>query len=166
MACAYKAGSFGSSDKHIKVADPIVISPSIPRFLSPGDSLVMPVTLTNTTNKPANASALVKVTGSLSINGPAKQDCVIPANSEKKVTFSIVAPLAMGVGKIVVSVNAMNETFNDSTDITIRPATTLVKKSLDGEISGTGAVIRSVIRTVVLNRQLQQHSLRSIFLNL
>ena len=140
MACAYKAGSFGSSDKHIKVADPIVISPSIPRFLSPGDSLVMPVTLTNTTNKPANASALVKVTGSLSINGPAKQDCVIPANSEKKVTFSIVAPLAMGVGKIVVSVNAMNETFNDSTDITIRPATTLVKKSLDGEISGTGAI--------------------------
>ena len=87
MACAYKSGSFGSSDKHIKVADPVVISPSIPRFLSPGDSLVMPVTLTNTTNKPANASTTVKVSGSLVINGPSKQDCVIPANGEKKVSF-------------------------------------------------------------------------------
>jgi len=140
MACAYKSGSFGSSDKHIKVADPVVISPSIPRFLSPGDSLVMPVTLTNTTNKPANASTTVKVSGSLVINGPSKQDCVIPANGEKKVTFSIVAPPSMGLAKIVVSVNSMNETFNDSTDITIRPATTLVKKSLNGEIQGTGTI--------------------------
>ncbi len=140
MACSYKAGSFGSSDKHIKVADPIVISPSIPRFLSPGDSLEMPVTLTNTTNQVAKATATVKVSRSLLVNGSVKQECMIPANSEKKVTFSIVAPMLMGQGKIVITVNAMNETFNDSTDITIRPSTTLAKTSFEGEVSGTGTI--------------------------
>ena len=37
MAVAYKGSAFGSSDHNITVADPIVISSSLPRFLSPND---------------------------------------------------------------------------------------------------------------------------------
>ena len=36
MAVAYKDQSFGSSENTITVADPIVISTALPRFLSPG----------------------------------------------------------------------------------------------------------------------------------
>ena len=140
MACAYKAASFGKADKHIKVADPIVISPSIPRFLSPGDSLVMPVTIANTTSKPSVAIVNVNVQGGLKIIGSSKQECVVAANSEGKVSFTIIAPPVIGGSKIVVVVNAMNETFSDSTDITVRPATTLVKVSSNGELIGSSIV--------------------------
>src|SRR5690606_38153612 len=35
MAVAFKNNSFGSAEKAMKVADPLVLSPAIPRFLTP-----------------------------------------------------------------------------------------------------------------------------------
>jgi uncharacterized protein YfaS (alpha-2-macroglobulin family) len=78
MAVAYKDRSFGSAEKHIKVADPLVISASIPRFLSPGDTLYMPVTLTNTTAKEMNANASLQFSGLLFAVGNSQQNVVIP----------------------------------------------------------------------------------------
>ncbi|HXX65372.1 MAG TPA: MG2 domain-containing protein, partial [Bacteroidota bacterium] len=49
MAFAYKQDRFGSAQRPMKVTDPVVITPALPRFLSPGDSVVMPVTAFNTT---------------------------------------------------------------------------------------------------------------------
>jgi uncharacterized protein YfaS (alpha-2-macroglobulin family) len=51
MAVAYKDKAFGASSDHMKVADPIVISAALPRFLSPKDSVEMSVMLSNTTEK-------------------------------------------------------------------------------------------------------------------
>jgi uncharacterized protein YfaS (alpha-2-macroglobulin family) len=61
MAVAYKDQSFGSSEITMTVADPIVISTALPRFLSPGDTVTVPVTLSNTTSKATNVSADLKV---------------------------------------------------------------------------------------------------------
>ena len=51
MAVAYKDQSFGAAENTMTVADPIVISTALPRFLSPGDTVTVPVTLSNTTSK-------------------------------------------------------------------------------------------------------------------
>ena len=48
MAVAYKDNAFGSSNKNMKVADPIVISTALPRFLSPTDEVIVPVNISNT----------------------------------------------------------------------------------------------------------------------
>ncbi len=53
MAVSYKGQSFGAADNTMTVADPIVISTALPRFLSPGDTVSVPVTFTNTTTKAA-----------------------------------------------------------------------------------------------------------------
>jgi len=140
MACAYKDKSFGSADKHMKVADPIVISPGIPRFLSPCDTLLMPVTLTNTTGKTAEAMAKISLTGPLKMAGPESQSVSIKPNSEQRVHFKIVAGNAMDNGSITVNVNAMNENFIDKTEITVRPATSLLKLSGNGEINGSRTI--------------------------
>lgn len=36
MAVSYKGNSFGAADNTMTVADPIVVSTALPRFLSPG----------------------------------------------------------------------------------------------------------------------------------
>jgi uncharacterized protein YfaS (alpha-2-macroglobulin family) len=51
MAVAYKDDAFGSAEHEMKVADPVVISTALPRFMSPGDTIDVPVTLTNTTKQ-------------------------------------------------------------------------------------------------------------------
>ncbi len=62
---AYKDNAFGSATKNMKVADPIVISAGLPRFLSPGDELVLPVNISNTERGAATASVSVQLTGPL-----------------------------------------------------------------------------------------------------
>ena len=51
MAVAYKDDAFNSAESTMKVADPVVISTALPRFLSPGDTIDVPVTFTNTTKQ-------------------------------------------------------------------------------------------------------------------
>ena len=59
MAVSYKGQSFGAAENTMTVADPIVISTALPRFLSPGDTVNVPVTLSNTTDKATNVTATI-----------------------------------------------------------------------------------------------------------
>jgi uncharacterized protein YfaS (alpha-2-macroglobulin family) len=65
MAVAYEDKKFGAAEKNIKVADPIVISSGIPRFVSPGDELTIPVTVSNTTKNKTQAIVSMKTEGAL-----------------------------------------------------------------------------------------------------
>ncbi|HWR32451.1 MAG TPA: MG2 domain-containing protein, partial [Chitinophagaceae bacterium] len=69
MAVSYKGQSFGAADNTMTVADPIVVSTALPRFLSPGDTVYVPVTLTNTTDKTANVTASINVEGPVKVVG-------------------------------------------------------------------------------------------------
>ena len=136
MAVVYKDNRFGSAQKSMKVADPIVISTSLPRFLSPGDSLIMPVTMSNTTAKPMSASVNIGTTGAVRVSGAANQNVQIAANSEKQVYFTVVADKKTGLAKITTTIKAISETFTEETDITVRPASSLIKVSGSGFVAG------------------------------
>jgi uncharacterized protein YfaS (alpha-2-macroglobulin family) len=132
MAYAYKGKAFAGTDQHMKVADPVVISTALPRFMSPKDEVVMPVTMSNTTSKDANATVTVTVQGQLGVLNSNTQTVKLPANREGRAVFNIAAGQAIGAGKVIVSVKAMGETFTDETDISIRPIASLQK------ITGSG----------------------------
>jgi len=138
MAVACKDDRFGSKESAITVADPIVLSSALPRFMSPGDTVTMPVTITNTTGSSASATAKLKLSGALRTIGDDQQSISIPAGSEGRATFRIVAPPAIGTGKVTVDVNSMNERFTDETEIGIRPSAPLQKLTGAGAIAGGG----------------------------
>ncbi len=132
MALAYKNKAFGSSDKHMKVADPIVISAALPRFLTPKDETIMGVSLNNTTNKSASATITVTTTGPLGVKGEATQTIQVPANREQRAVYNIVAQPSIGAAKVTVTVRALGETFINETDISIRPPASLQKITGNG----------------------------------
>ncbi len=136
MAVAYKGKQFGNAEAHMKVADPIVISPTIPRFVAPGDTIVMPVTMSNTTAKASDVNVTVKTEGLLKVVGSSTQKTNIKANSEGVVNFAMIAQQDIGDAKISITVNAMNENFLNETDITVRPSSGLQKVSGSGSIAG------------------------------
>ena len=135
MAVGYKNQSFGSSEARMTVADPIVVSTALPRFLSPKDTVLVPVTVTNTTAKSANASATIKVSGPLKVVGDNSQTTSLKPNSEARVLFRIVADSKIDVGKVVVEINSMGEKFMEETDITVRPPSSLQKITDAGAIA-------------------------------
>jgi uncharacterized protein YfaS (alpha-2-macroglobulin family) len=65
MAVAFKDDAFGNAEQTMKVADPVVISTALPRFMSPGDTIDVPVTLTNTTKYviPGQVDLFAQITG-------------------------------------------------------------------------------------------------------
>jgi len=137
MAVAYKDNAFGSASKNIKVADPVVISAGLPRFLSPGDELVLPVNISNTEQKATDATVALQVSGPLHTGAiPTVQKIMIPAGKEIRAVFSVKALQAIGVGNVTVKVNAFGETFIQQTDIAVRPASPLLKTSSSGLIAG------------------------------
>lgn len=134
MALAYKSKGFGSSDVHMKVADPIVISTALPRFFSPKDEVVVPVTISNTTGKKANATVEMKVDGPIEVQDNATHRIEIAANNEGRAVFAIKAREAIGAGKVTVTVKALNETFVNETEIGVRPAAGLQKSYASGQV--------------------------------
>lgn len=131
MAVAYTEDKFGAADTNMIVADPIVINSGLPRFASPGDSIIMPITLSNTTKKDLQAIVTTTVSGPFAVSA-SKQNVTIKANNELRAFNKITALKNIGAGKITVTVNAGNETFIEETDMTVRPPSSLQK------ISGSG----------------------------
>lgn len=136
MAVSYKGQSFGATDNTMTVADPIVVSTALPRFLSPGDTVNVPVTLMNTTAKAANVTAAIAVEGPMKVLGGNNQSVSLAANSEGRATFKVVADPTINVGKVTVTVSGMGEKFTDATDISVRPPSTLQKSIGSGSITG------------------------------
>lgn len=139
MAVAYKDETFGSAEAPMTVADPIVLSAALPRFLSPGDTALMPVTITNTTAKTASGQATLKIDGPFKIIGNNAQTVSLNPNSETTALFQVVASPTIGIGKITTTVTALGERFTDETEISVRPPSTLQKQSGSGSIVGGAA---------------------------
>lgn len=136
MALGYKNESFGSAQSEMTVADPIVLSTALPRFLSPKDTITIPVTITNTTAKAASATAKLNVSNTLQVVGAASQTVSLAANSENRAIFQVVANPVVSVGKISVEVNSMGEKFSDETEISIRPSSPLQFQTGSGVMNG------------------------------
>jgi uncharacterized protein YfaS (alpha-2-macroglobulin family) len=136
MAVSYKGQSFGSAENTMTVADPIVISTALPRFLSPGDTVNVPVTMSNTTAKSASVTATIITDGSVKIMGGSSQTVSLNAKSEGRAVFNIVANSTIGIGNIKITVNGLGEKFEDATEISVRPPSTLQKVSGSGSIAG------------------------------
>lgn len=136
MAVAYKDNAFGSNNKNMKVADPIVISTALPRFLSPTDEVIVPVNISNTEKTAANVTASIAISGKLSTVSQVTQRLSIAPEKEARTYFTIKAAEAMGNGSVVVTVNNGKEKFVEKTELTVRPAASLLKASQSGVIAG------------------------------
>ncbi len=151
MAVAYKDEKFGAGETNMTVADPVVISTGLPRFLSPGDTITVPVTLSNTTKNATTAKVHLKVSGPLQVVGAADQQTNLTANAESRALFKVVAQQRIDSGTIRVEVSALGEKFFEETQITVRPPSTLQKESGSGSIAaGSSQTI-----SIPLNRFMQ-----------
>jgi alpha-2-macroglobulin len=139
MAVAYKDEAFGSANKNMKVADPLVISTALPRFASPNDEIQVPVNITNTTKQAANVTATVSLSGGLSVVGSASQTLMIPAEKEGRAYFAVKAAPSIGNATVNVVVSGLKEKFTEKIELTVRPTTSLMKTFTSGVVNG-GAV--------------------------
>lgn len=135
MALAYKGDRFGSAQLPMKVADPIVLSPSLPRFLSPGDAVTMPVNAFNTTDRPVSLTFGIATTGPIQ-SEQQNVSLELQPNQERFVNVPLKVANQIGKATLKVSTTAFGEKIESLTEIPVRPVSPYVTESVIGSVEG------------------------------
>jgi hypothetical protein len=121
MAVAHEGVKFGGSELKTRVRDPIVLLPTVPRVLSFGETLQVPVTVRNDTGKAGPIQVGLAVQGPVKVEGPATVTADIPPGREKTVSFTVSTGNASGAARFVITAAGNGEKSHSSTDVPVRP---------------------------------------------
>jgi len=126
MAVAVAGARFGAAEQPVRVADPLVLSPSLPRFLAPGDTFRVPVSVYNGATPIAGESLPVTVdvatTGPVAVvaHSPTQVELDIPAAAERVAWFDLFATDEVGPASIQFTAAAAGEAVSNRTDLSVR----------------------------------------------
>ncbi len=121
MAVAFTNDKYGSSEREIIVAAPIIAEISMPRFISPGDKSRLTLDLHNLSGKTQTIS--VDVSASFPLKMEKSEQKITLTDKEKKIlTFDLHGGEDFGVGKIQVNVNGSGIKLERQWELGVRPA--------------------------------------------
>ncbi len=122
MAVAFDGDRFGSAQAFVSVREPIVMTPTFPRFISGGDRFQVPVTIYNGTGKPGDFELQLSATAFVDITGSRTQSVHLDLETEKQVLFNLEASDAMGEVRFNLSAAGNDERAQIETHLPLRPA--------------------------------------------
>lgn len=138
MAIAYKGDRFGSAEQGMKVADPVVITPALPRFLSPNDTLSMALTAFNTTENPVSLTFDIETAGGvIPFSKSASLD--VGPNQERFVNVMFRSTNEIGKATVKVRTTAFGDNLESTTELPVRPISPFVAEATTGFVDGGGS---------------------------
>jgi uncharacterized protein YfaS (alpha-2-macroglobulin family) len=120
MAVAFKGSKFGADQRPIVVKDPIVITPTLPRFVAPLDAFDVPVEVFNGTSQTAKIIVSAHTKGKLLIFGDAAKTLTLAANSQGQVKFAFKADEVVGKVKVHITAESAHHETEWSADLPLR----------------------------------------------
>jgi uncharacterized protein YfaS (alpha-2-macroglobulin family) len=136
MAAAWKGDAFAGAEALVKVADPMVVTNGAPRFLSPGDTAFIPVTVANTTAQTFEAAVSLTAQGACKVVGASETKVNLGPNREQTVRFRVAA---VDLGEATLSAKANQ--YGDDAALTVRPAAPLSRASTSGSIDNEEKIL-------------------------
>ena len=121
MAIAVSEERFGSAEREMKVASPVVATLAAPRFLAAGDSSVLTVDLNNTTTEVQ--SIKVKLTGNSLLSGIAdERELTLAAGKRETLRLPLSAHEAFGRGLVDLELTGKDFVVRRQLQLSVRPA--------------------------------------------
>ncbi|MCZ6678163.1 MAG: MG2 domain-containing protein [Candidatus Poribacteria bacterium] len=122
MAVAFSGDRFGSAEGQIIVRDPIVLTPTFPRFVSGGDRVRVPVSVFNGTGAPGDFEIELRKEGYVEIVAESRQTVHLETEEEGQIFFDFAAYDAMGQITFNLSAVGNDESAQIVTNLPLRPA--------------------------------------------
>ncbi len=147
MAVAFSGGYYGSTDANIKVREPIVLTPTFPRFLSGGDRIQFPISVHNGTGRDGEFRVALQVDGNIQFlprNTEAefqeKEDLAISqtqiaSGSEEQLLFELVAHDSIDKATFTITASGNDESSQMTIELPLRSAAPPVTETGNGVIS-------------------------------
>ncbi|MCS7085591.1 MAG: alpha-2-macroglobulin family protein, partial [Bacteroidia bacterium] len=130
MAAAWKDDAFAGAETFVQVADPLVVSNGAPRFLAPEDTVLVPVTVANTTSQTMRETVVLTAQGACRIVSTTQATVELGANREQTIYFRVAAT---GLGEATLKASAGK--YADEAVLTVRPAAPLSRIVESGRLA-------------------------------
>lgn len=166
MVVSARRERYGKAEKTVPVKTDLMVMPTLPRVLGPGDRFTVPVTVFALNEKIRRVDVSIALEGPLRLLGPSRQSLNFGEPGEQDTAFSLQANPAVGQGKITISAvsgkfRAFKETHIGIRAYSPRIYASEVKEIKPGEklkilipdrgIAGTNRAVISVMRKAKLN---------------
>lgn len=121
MVVAAHAGAYGNADKTVKVTSPLMLLTTLPRTLSCGDMVDMPVNVFAMKEGIKDVSVHVEASGPIAITGTNAKNMTFTSTGEKLENFRLTcSDKAEGTARIIVSAISGDQHVSDTTFISIK----------------------------------------------
>lgn len=120
VVAASEKKAYGSSEKSVKVRKPLMVLSTLPRMLSPGDEVTMPVTVFAMEESVKSVNLRLKATGDVKIEGPDQRQVRFSDVGEKVVNFKLKVPEVWGQATIRIEASSGSENAYDETELNVR----------------------------------------------
>ncbi len=103
MAVAGHAGAYGASEKEVAVKSDLMLLPTLPRVLSTGERVELPVSVFNANENLKSVSLAVEVRGPISVSGSPMKTVTFSGPEEKTARFTLEVGNRAGIAKVRVT---------------------------------------------------------------
>ncbi|WP_054852434.1 alpha-2-macroglobulin [Olleya sp. ITB9] len=126
-----KTEAYGSTDKSVQVKKPLMVLATLPRKLSPGEKVTLPVTVFAMEPNVKKVSVKLKLSDGITIVGDRKKTLSFARPDEQMAYFELDVSKAKGVNTVEVIANGNGESSSYKVEIDVENVNPISSKSLD-----------------------------------
>ncbi len=134
MVIAGDQGAYGHAEKTVPVKKPLMVLATLPRVLTPGESVKLPVTVFAMENNVRNVKVEVQTNEFLPVKGPKTKDLSFTQVGDQVVNFDLDVAKAIGVGRVKVIVSSGRERAEYDIEIAVRNPNQRISQFLEAVI--------------------------------
>ncbi|WP_046743335.1 alpha-2-macroglobulin family protein [Kordia zhangzhouensis] len=133
--------AYGSAEKSSQVKKPLMVLATVPRKLSPGEKVTLPVTVFAMENKVKNVNVQLKLQNGISVAGSNSQSVSFAKPDEKMLFFELDVAEVKGIQTIEVLASGNGEKASYKVELDVENTNPIAKKvhelTLDGKTAKT-----------------------------
>ncbi|MCT4628862.1 MG2 domain-containing protein [Winogradskyella sp.] len=130
--------AYGSAEKSVKVKKPLMVLATLPRKLSPGEKVTLPVTVFAMESKVKNANLSLNLSDGITVKGNKTQSLQFSKPDEKMVYFELDVTKAKGINTIEVVATGNGEKSTYKVEIDVENPNPMTSRVIDNELQANG----------------------------
>lgn len=127
--------AYGNAEKSVQVKQPLMVLASLPRKLSPGEKVTLPVTVFAMESKVKNVSLKLKLSEGISVVGESSKSLSFAKPDEKMEYFELDVSKAKGINTIEVIASGNGETSTYKVQIDVENVNPISTKSYNESLT-------------------------------
>jgi len=131
MVVAHHEGAYGNTEKTTPVKKPLMVLATLPRMVSPTETVSLPVTVFSMDENVKNVSVEVKTNDLFTVVEPGKQQITFDQEGDQMVYFTLKVARNIGAGKVEVTARSGSQEAKDIIDLQVRMPNPRISKLID-----------------------------------